>query len=76
MAALEKRFTPVRIQSVQSELFHSRKQQNQEKVDEYAQDLSRLYQKAYPQVQQGTGETEVMGKTVLAYQFVAAKYLS
>ena len=58
VAALKKRFTPVRIQSVQSELFHSRKQQNQEKVDEYAQDLSRLYQKAYPQAQQGTGETE------------------
>ena len=58
-------------QSVQSELFHSRKQQVQEKVDEYAQDLSRLYQKAYPQALQGTGETEIMGKTVLAYQFVA-----
>ena len=43
----------------------------QEKVDEYAQDLSRLYQKAYPQALQGTGETEIMGKTVLAYQFVA-----
>ena len=71
VAALKKRFTPVRIQSVQSELFHSRKQQAQEKVDEYAQDLSRLYQKAYPQARQGTGETEVMGKTVLAYQFVA-----
>ena len=43
----------------------------QEKVDEYAQDLTRLYQKAYLQALQGNGETEIMGKTVLAYQFVA-----
>lgn len=43
----------------------------QGEMDEYAQDLSRLYQKAYPQALQGTGETETMGKTVLAYQFVA-----
>ena len=71
VAALKQIFAPVRIQSVQSELFHSRKQQVQEKVDEYAQDLSRLYQKAYPRALQGTGETETMGKTVLAYQFVA-----
>ena len=71
VAALKQRFAPVRIQSVQSELFHSRKQQVQEKVDEYAQDLSRLYQKAYPQALQGTGEAEIMAKTVLAYQFVA-----
>ena len=62
VAALKQRFAPVRIQSVQSELFHSRKQQVQEKVDEYAQNLSRLYQKAYPQALQGTGETEIMGK--------------
>ena len=27
--------------------------------------------KAYPQALQGTGETETMGKTMLAYQFVA-----
>lgn len=71
VATLKKRFTPVRIQSVQSELFHSRKQQAQEKVDDYAQDPSRLYQKAYPQARQGTGETEIMGKTMQAYQFVA-----
>ena len=60
---------PCQNQSVQSELFHSWKQQAQEKVDEYAQDLSQVYQKAYPQARQGTGETEVMDKTVLASQF-------
>ena len=33
--------------------------------------LSRLYQKAYPRGNQGSQETETMGKAVLAYQFVS-----
>jgi len=41
------------------------------RVDNYAQDLSRLYQKAYPQANQGSQETETMGKAVLAYQIVS-----
>ena len=36
---LMKRFTPVQIQAIQSELFHDRKQKDGESVDEYAQDL-------------------------------------
>lgn len=65
------RFTPVLIQSVQSSLFHDRKQQPNEMVDEYAQDVRHLFYQAYPRAQQGTQETEAMGRSVLAYQFVA-----
>ena len=45
---LAERFTPVRIQAVHSNLFHQRKQDLGEAVDHYAQDLRRLFYKAYP----------------------------
>ena len=66
-AELEKRFTPVQITAVQSSLFHDRRQKPKESVDEYAQDLRRLFFEAYPRVQQEASE---MGKAVLANQFV------
>ena len=69
--ALEDRFTPVRIQAVQSSRFHERKQSPTESVDSYAQDLRKLYQKAYPSTRQGSKEAEAMGRSVLAYQFIA-----
>ena len=69
--ALARRFKPVRIKSVKSGLFHERKQKPQESVEEYAQDLNKLYQQAYPQSEKGSEEAEKMGKTVLAYQFAA-----
>ena len=50
---LTRRFTPVRIQSVQTSLFHDRKQGDHESVDKYAQDLKSHFHKAYPQSQQG-----------------------
>ena len=56
------------LQPIQSELFHNCKQHAHEKVDEYAQDLSRLYIKEYPQALQGTGAMETMGQTVLLYE--------
>ena len=59
------------LQSAQSRLFHSQQQKVNEKVDDYAQNLSRLYQKDYPQVNQGSQDT--MGKVVLAYQFVPGR---
>ena len=68
---LRKRFTPVRIQSVQTSLFHERKQGKTESVDQYAQELRRLFSRAYPQSSQGSPETEAMGKSVLASQFTA-----
>lgn len=51
--------------------FHDRKQQSHETVDEYAQDMRHLFYQAYPRAQQGNQETEDMGRSVLAYQFVA-----
>ena len=43
--ALSERFTPVRIQGVDTSLFHDRKQKKDETVDQYAQELRRLHQK-------------------------------
>ena len=70
-AQLQKRFTPVRVQAVQSGLFHERKQKTQEMVDAFAQELRRLFYLAYPKAQQGSRETEEMGTTVLVYQFIS-----
>ena len=52
-------------------LFHERKQKVGETVDQYAQELRRLYQKAYPESLQGSEDVERMGKTLLASQFLA-----
>ena len=47
VAELTKRFNPVRLQSVQSSMFHEWKQKPNESVDAYAQDLRRLFHLAY-----------------------------
>ena len=39
-------------------------------MDHYAQDLRRLFHKAYPRARQGSEEAEDLGRSVLAYQFV------
>ena len=72
MAALTERFKPVRIKSVLSGLFHERKQRVKESVEVYAQDLNRLYQRAYPHSERRSADAEKMRQTVLAYQFVAS----
>ena len=46
---LRKRFTPVRLQGVDTSLFHELKQRSGETVDEYAEELRCLHQKAYPE---------------------------
>ena len=51
-SALQQRFTPVRIQSVQSSKFHERMQRPTESVDSYAQDLRKLFYQAYSHAQQ------------------------
>lgn len=71
MSELTHRFTPVRIPSVQTSLFHERKQGQNETVDVYTQDLKTLFYKAYPKVQQSNEVMEMMGRTVLTSQFVA-----
>ena len=70
VAELKKRFTPVTLPAIQTNLFHDRKQHVSESVDAYAQELRTLFHKAYPSVQQGTRETEALGQTVLTNQFV------
>ena len=70
MEALLHRFTPVTIQSVQTCQFHERKQGTSESVDSFAQELRRLFRKAYPSASRGSQEAEEMGKAVLASQFV------
>ena len=69
--ALLKRFTPVHLRSVKSSQFHERKQRQDETVDSFAQELKRLFYKAYPSTQQGSPEAEAMGRAVLSSQFVA-----
>ena len=62
---------PVRIQGVDTSLFHNRKQKVGETVDQYAQDLRKLHQKAYPDSIRGSTNAEEIGKTLLASHFVA-----
>ena len=40
-------------------------------VDDYAQDLRKLFYKAYPQTLQGTTDLENISKSILCNQFVA-----
>ena len=70
-AALATRFEPVVLRSVRSGRFHERKQQPSESVDMFAQELKRLFHKAYPAAQQGSPEAQSMGRTVLASQFIS-----
>ena len=71
VAELQKRFTPVYLPTEHSSLFHDKKQGLTETVDQYAQQLRCLFNKAYPSIQQGTKEAETFGQTVLVNQFVA-----
>ena len=40
-------------------------------MDQYAQELRKLFYKAYPKASQAAAPVEEFGKSVLAYQFVA-----
>ena len=63
--ALKKRFTPVKLTALQTQLFHSRRQGATESVDDFAQELRRLHSKAPPQV------PEQVGQIVFVNQFVS-----
>ena len=71
VAELQKRFTLVHLPTEHSSLFHDKKQGLTETVDQYAQQLRCLFNKAYPSIQQGTKEAETFGQTVLVNRFVA-----
>ena len=68
--AMSKRFTPVRIQALECSAFHERKQGKKESVDTYAQELQRLFQRAYPSAVRGNADAQEMGQAVLSSQFV------
>ena len=68
---LQKRFTPVRLTAIQTQLFHDHHQGPKESVDDYAQALRKLFKKAYPGVSRGQPEADSMGQTVLANQFIS-----
>ena len=65
---LLQRFTPVHVKSVQSGLFHGRVQQPSESVDVYAQEVKKLFHRAYPQLAREGGEE---GKMMLSSRFIA-----
>ena len=68
---LGKRFTPVRLQVVQTSLYHEHKQRLTELIDDFTQDLLSLFHKAYPCAKQGALEVVGMRQSVLANQFVS-----
>ena len=70
IAELAKRFTPVRLPAIQTQVFHDRRQGPEEIVDEFAQELRQLYAKAYAPVTRGTPEAEEVGQRVLTSHFV------
>ena len=47
-------------------MFHDRRQGPKETVDDFAQELWKLYSKAYAALTRGTPEAEKVGQTVLA----------
>ena len=67
---MSRRFTPVRIQALECSKFHERRQKREESVDAYAQDLQRLFKKAYPGAALGSNDALEMGQAVLSSQFV------
>ena len=61
---------PVHLSSVQSQLFHDRHQGAKESADEYAQELRKLFRRAYAGVTPRGPEGEEWGQRVLSNQFV------
>ena len=64
-AKLKERFRVVKLQEVQSTLFAERHQREGESVDDYGQDLKKLFHEAYPEAEDKTG------KLMLSAHFVA-----
>ena len=70
VVALQKRFTPVQLTAVQTQLFHERRQGPRESVDEFAQELRKLFSKAYSRSTRGGPEAEALGQSMLSNQFI------
>ena len=68
---LKKRFTPVQLTAIQTQLFHDRVQNNKESVDDYAQALRKLFKKSYSSLLRRRSESEPMAQMVLVNQFIS-----
>ena len=68
---MKKRFTPVQLTAIQTQLFHDRVQNNKESVDDYAQALRKLFKKSYSSLLRGQPESGPMAQMVLVSQFVS-----
>lgn len=69
VAALWTHFRQVKIQSLQSSIFHEHKQKSGESIDNYVLDSQKLFHRAYSNMQ-GSREAEAIGKSVVSNQFV------
>ena len=69
--SMSQMFTPVQIQALECSTFHERKQGRKESVDTYAQELQRLFQRAYLNAVHGNPDAHEMGQAVLSSQFVS-----
>ena len=61
---------PVHLASLSTQLFHERTQRERESVKEYAQELRKLYKKAYGRISMEGPGGEWMGQRLLANQFI------
>ena len=71
LTELKRRFTPVHLTAVQTQLFHARVQGEKESVEQFVQDLRKLFNCAYAKATREGPQAERMGQTLLANQFVA-----
>ena len=69
--ALKRRFTPIHLTAVKTQLFHNRQQGEKETVEQFVQDLRKLFNKANAQAAREGPQAEKMGQALLANQFVA-----
>ena len=60
----------MQLAAVQTQLFHERRQGPRESVDEFAQELRKLFSNAYSRSTRGGPEAEALGEIMLSNQFV------
>ena len=71
VAALKKRFIPVVLTALQTQMFHSRRQGPNESVDDFVQELCRLHTRAYVTAIGASPEAEKVVQKVLVNHFVS-----
>lgn len=71
VSALKKRFTPVKLTALQTQLFHSRRQGADDAVDDFAQKLSRLHSRAYLTATSANAEAKMVGQIILVNHCVS-----